>query len=107
MPGCDARPEDCEAHHATTHWEDGGLTNLDVGLAVCRGAGHHRMIREGNWTVTGDPNGEVTFHDPDGNPQGTSRPRNPPKPIPTRTGRDIERARKRASQLRHASPRAA
>jgi hypothetical protein len=26
MPGCDVGPEDCEVHHATTHWEDGGLT---------------------------------------------------------------------------------
>jgi hypothetical protein len=99
FPGCDARPEDCQAHHAITHWEDGGLTDLDVGLALCRGTGHHRLIHEGNWTVTGNPNGDVTFHDPDGNPQGTSRPRRPRKPIPTRAGRDAIRARKRAAEL--------
>ena len=99
MPGCDAGPEDCEAHHATTHWEDGGLTDLAVGLAVCRGSGHHRLIHEGGWTITGDPNGEVTFHDPDGNPRGTTRPRNPPKPILTRAGRDVTRAQKRATRL--------
>ncbi len=103
MPGCDARPEDCQAHHIT-YWENGGLTDLDVGIAICRGAGHHRLIHEGNWTITGDPNGEITFHDPDGNPQGTSRTRNPPKPIPTRTGRDIERAQTRAQALRHHAP---
>jgi hypothetical protein len=107
FPGCDARPEDCQAHHVN-HWEAGGLTNLDVGLAICHGAGHHRLIHEGNWTITGNPNGEVTFHDPHGNPQGTSRPRRPPKPIPTQAGRDITRAPKRASELRFsASARAA
>ena len=62
-------------------------TDLANGLAVCRGAGHHRLIHEGGWTITGDPNGEITFHDPDGNPRGTSRPRNghhpsPPEPAP-------------------------
>ena len=93
MPGCDAGPEDCQAHHATTYWEDGGLTDLAVGLALCRGAGHHRLIHEGGWTITGDPNGEVTFHDPDGNARGSTRPRNPPKPILTRAGRDVARAR--------------
>lgn len=108
MPGCDAGPEDCQAHHATTHWEDGGLTNLAVGLALCRGAGHHRLIHEGGWTITGNPNAEVTFHDPGGKPRGTSRPRNPREPILTRAGREVARARERARDLRRdASPRAA
>jgi hypothetical protein len=108
MPGCDAGPADCEAHHATTHWEDGGLTDLDVGLALCRGSGHHRLIHEGGWTITGDPNAEITFHDTDGNPRGTTRPRKQPKPILTRAGREVARARRRALELEHhASPRAA
>ena len=100
MPGCDAGPADCEAHHAMTHWEDGGPTDLANGLAVCRGAGHHRLIHEGGWTITGNPNREVTFHDPDGNPHGTSRPRNKPPPIPTRTGTHITQAHQRAHALR-------
>ena len=99
MPGCDAGPEDCEAHHAVIHWEAGGPTDLANGLAVCKGAGHHRLIHEGGWTITGDPNGEVTFHDPDGNPRGTSRPRKRRPPIPTRTGTDITLAQQRARDL--------
>jgi hypothetical protein len=99
MPGCDAGPGDCEAHHATKHWEDGGRTDLAVGLALCRGAGHHRLIHEGGWTISGDPNAEVTLHDPDGNPRGTTRPRNPPRPILTRAGREVACARKRALAL--------
>jgi hypothetical protein len=103
MVGCDAGPEDCEAHHATMHWEDGGHTDLAVGLALCRGAGHHRLIHEGGWTITGDPNAEVT-HDPDGKARGSTRPRNPPKPILTRAGREVARARKRSCELRHHAP---
>jgi hypothetical protein len=107
MSGCDAGPEDCQAHHIT-YWENGGHTDLRVGIAICRGAGHHRLIHEGGWTISGDPNGEITFHDPGGNARGASRPRVPPKPILTRAGRDIARARRRAEALRHhASARAA
>jgi hypothetical protein len=106
MPGCDARPEDCEAHHAMTYWEDGGLTDLANGLAPCRGSGHHRLIHEGGWTVTGNPNDEITFHDPDGNPRGTSRPRKRPPSIPTRTGTEITRALQRAHELRPLPPSA-
>jgi Domain of unknown function (DUF222) len=109
MPGCDAAPADCEVHHAMVHWEAGGDTDLANGLAVCRGSGHHRLIHEGGWTVTGDPNGEITFHDPDGNLRGTTKPRNLPPPIPTRIGNELTRARERADALRQASatPRAA
>jgi Domain of unknown function (DUF222) len=99
MPGCDIGPEGCQAHHIQ-YWENGGRTDLDVGIAICRGAGHHRLIHEGGWSITGDPNGEVTFHDPNGDPRGRSRPRKPPDPILTRAGRDVGRAQKRAAALR-------
>jgi hypothetical protein len=102
FPGCDAGPARCEAHHAMTHWEDGGPTDLANGLAVCRGSGHHRLIHEGGWTITGDPNGEITFHDPHGDPRGTSRPRTPPTLLPTRAGTEITRTRERIHELQHA-----
>jgi len=57
------------------------------------------MIHEGGWTIEGDPNGEITFYDPDGNPQGSTRPRNLPPPIPTRTGNEITRAIERVHAL--------
>jgi hypothetical protein len=94
-PRCDARPDDCEAHHGD-FWEHGGLTDIANGIAHCRGSGHHRMLHEGGYTVTGDPNGELTYWDPDGNVYGTSRPRKAPPPILTRAGTEIERARQRA-----------
>jgi hypothetical protein len=108
FPGCDARADRCEAHHAITTWEDGGDTDLVNGLAMCRGPGHHRILHEGGWTVTGDPNGEIHFFDPDGNYRGTSSPRKPPSLIPTRTGTEITQAHERAQQLRLSrQPRAA
>ncbi|HEY5014058.1 MAG TPA: hypothetical protein VIK61_15345, partial [Acidimicrobiia bacterium] len=59
--------------------------------------------------ITGNPNGEITFHDPHGNPHGTTRPRNRPPPIPTRTGTHITQAIERAHALRQpaCSPTAA
>jgi hypothetical protein len=103
FPGCDQGPENCEAHHAFVFWEDGGDTNLANDLALCRGPGHHRMIHEGGWAVEGDTNGELTFFDPDGNPSGTSRPRNLAPPLPTRLGDEITIIRARAEALRSGS----
>ena len=97
-PDCDAPPDDCEAHHAR-FFEHGGNTDVDNGLAICKGAGHHRLIHEGGWTVTGDPNGELTFRDPDGNIRGTTRPRKRPPPILTQAGEDRELTRQRLRQL--------
>jgi hypothetical protein len=99
FPGCDAGPDQCEVHHAMTHWEGGGETDLANGLAACRGPGHHRLIHEGGWTLTGDPNGEISFFDPDGKCHGTTRPRNVPPPIPTRIGNEIAGARRRVDEL--------
>jgi Domain of unknown function (DUF222) len=99
FPGCDAGPDQCEVHHALTHWEEGGETDLANGLAACKGRGHHRLIHEGGWTLTGDPNGEVSFFDPEGKGYGTTRPRNLPPAIPTRIGNEIAGARRRVEEL--------
>jgi Domain of unknown function (DUF222) len=101
FPGCHTKPADCEAHHALIHWEDGGNTDISNGLAVCKGNGHHRLIHEGGWTIQGDPNSEITFYDPNRNPQGSTRPRTQPAPIPTRIGNEITRALERAHAIDH------
>ncbi|HEX4491148.1 MAG TPA: DUF222 domain-containing protein [Acidimicrobiia bacterium] len=98
FPECAARPDDCEAHHAR-FFEHGGATDVDNGFAACKGRGHHRLIHEGGWTVTGDPNGELSFYDPDGRLRGTTTPRTHPPPILTQAGRDRERTRERVRQL--------
>jgi hypothetical protein len=102
-PGCDAPADDCEGHHGD-YWEHGGHTDLGNGFLTCNGSGHHRNIHEGGFTVTGDPNGELTFYDPDGNPIGSSRPRRPPPPLLTRAGKLVEQAQRRALMLRRPAP---
>jgi hypothetical protein len=97
-PGCDAAPSDCEARHGR-EWALGGATDVDNGYAACRGRGHHRLIHEGGWTVRGEPNGELTFYDPDDNLRGSSRPRKRPPPILTEAGEIAERARARIRAL--------
>jgi len=41
--GCDARSSWCDAHHLT-HWADGGVTNLDNLMLLCRR--HHTAIHD-------------------------------------------------------------
>lgn len=67
-PGCPRRRH-LEAHHVK-HWKDGGPTNLDNLLLVCRF--HHMQLHEGGFTVrfggsvSGDATtGEWVFHRPD------------------------------------------
>lgn len=43
-PGCDRPQRWCDAHHVV-HWADGGPTDLDNLVLLCRR--HHRMVHEG------------------------------------------------------------
>jgi len=38
----------CDGHHLV-HWIDGGETNLDNLVLLCRR--HHRMVHEGGWQL--------------------------------------------------------
>jgi hypothetical protein len=63
-----------QAHHII-HWADGGPTNLDNLITLC--GFHHRLIHEHGWTITGHPDGGITWHRPDGyrfQPQPTVHP---------------------------------
>ncbi|NNC93821.1 MAG: DUF222 domain-containing protein [Acidimicrobiia bacterium] len=44
--GCDRPAPWCDAHHVI-HWADGGPTNLDNLVLLCRS--HHRMVHEGRF----------------------------------------------------------
>lgn len=50
--------------HHLVHWANGGPTDLDNLITLC--GFHHRLIHEGGWTVSGDPNIEVTWIDRSG-----------------------------------------
>jgi Domain of unknown function (DUF222)/HNH endonuclease len=46
FPGCDRPPDWTDAHHIQ-HWADGGKTEMDNLLLLCRR--HHRMVHEEGW----------------------------------------------------------
>jgi len=60
FPGCTNRHVD--AHHIE-HWADGGRTDLDNLVQLCRH--HHRLLHEGGYAVSHDGAG-FTFRRPDG-----------------------------------------
>lgn len=55
-PGCDRPPAYCEAHHCDP-WADGGRTDCDVGVLLCRF--HHLNLHNGGWRITRDRGGFV------------------------------------------------
>jgi Domain of unknown function (DUF222) len=71
FPGCH-RQGWLDAHHIQ-HWIDHGRTDDDNLLLLCRT--HHRLLHEGRWTISGSPNGHVTFHDALGRPLAIDPPR--------------------------------
>jgi hypothetical protein len=69
FPGCPRMPLACDAHHVV-HWADGGPTELDNLVLLCRH--HHTQTHHSPWTVRIDP--------------GTHRPVWTPPPPSTRGG---------------------
>lgn len=61
FPGCGSRYTD--AHHVR-HWAEGGPTDLDNCLLLCRH--HHRLVHEGGWTIQWWGKGRPAFVDPRG-----------------------------------------
>jgi hypothetical protein len=82
-PGCHAPTHWCDIHHLH-HWEDGGPTDIDNGLLLCRR--HHRRLhaRQG-WTLKLLPDATTELTHPDGHtetshPSGLDPPRLPTPP---------------------------
>ncbi|MDJ0925809.1 MAG: DUF222 domain-containing protein [Acidimicrobiia bacterium] len=63
-PGC-GRSRWIHIHHLI-HWAHGGPTNLDNLISLC--LYHHRLVHEDGWRISGDPNGEVVWIRPGGEP---------------------------------------
>jgi hypothetical protein len=61
FPACDRPLAWCEAHHVW-HWVDGGPTDLDNLVLLCRA--HHRAVHEGGWQLTRQPDGRLTTTPP-------------------------------------------
>jgi hypothetical protein len=66
FPGCTAPVAWTDAHHWKA-WYEGGETNVENLLSLCRF--HHVIVHEGRWTLTWDPStGAVYAFRPDGTP---------------------------------------
>jgi hypothetical protein len=61
IPGCHTRYDHCKLHHIIW-WRHGGTTNLDNLIPVC--TRHHTNIHNDGWTVTLDPNRQLTLTQP-------------------------------------------
>jgi hypothetical protein len=51
-PGCDRPPSWCEAHHIVFWARDGGKTDLDDGILLCRH--HHLLFHNNGWEIRRD-----------------------------------------------------
>ena len=55
-PACERPASWCDGHHLA-HWIDGGETNLENCLLLCKR--HHRMVHEGGWQLVKTDEGEI------------------------------------------------
>lgn len=62
-PGCDRPAAYCEAHHSD-HWSEGGRTDCEVGVLLCRW--HHLHLHNNGWHITRDESGVFLLHPPAG-----------------------------------------
>ncbi|OYX56134.1 MAG: hypothetical protein B7Y93_04100 [Micrococcales bacterium 32-70-13] len=78
-PGCERPPSWCEAHHIE-HWQrDGGRTDVDVGILLCRH--HHLLLHDQEWSIVRAGNG----CDYELIPPESVDPRRRPRPMPSRS----------------------
>jgi hypothetical protein len=59
FPGCSVPAAHTAGHHIR-HWHDGGPTNLDNLVSLCRF--HHRRHHEGKFEIRREPSGEFHLH---------------------------------------------
>ncbi|NKS38046.1 DUF222 domain-containing protein [Rhodococcus hoagii] len=78
FPGCGAPPAHCEGHHIT-HWADGGPTDLDNLVLLCRY--HHTLLHHSHWKVHIGPDRKPWF-----TPPSTVDPHKKPVPAHGRAG---------------------
>jgi len=55
-PGCERPASWCDGHHLV-HWADGGTTDLDNLVLLCKR--HHRMVHEGGWQLIKYEEGQI------------------------------------------------
>jgi hypothetical protein len=68
-PGCERPPSFTEAHHTRFWARDGGLTNIEDGILLCRH--HHLLIHNNGWEIVHDELGFWLIPPPDIDPNQT------------------------------------
>jgi hypothetical protein len=81
FPGCSRPPKWCDAHHLK-FWADGGTTDLDNLILLCRG--HHTLVHHSQWRIV--MTGGIPAFIPPRHVDPTQRPRQnllhrPPMPL--------------------------
>jgi hypothetical protein len=61
FPGCDRRAGWCDLHHVRS-WLDGGPTDVDNLILLCRR--HHTLVHNSRWTITRTADGDFEFAHP-------------------------------------------
>ena len=64
-PGCRVSASYCEAHHSE-HWSEGGRTDIDSGVLLCRF--HHMLLHNAGWRIRRTGRGPFVLHRPPGMP---------------------------------------
>jgi hypothetical protein len=78
-PGCERPPSWCEAHHVD-HWKrDGGNTDVDAGILLCRH--HHLLLHDQSWSIV-KAGPSADFHLL---PPTSVDPLQHPRPMPSRS----------------------
>jgi hypothetical protein len=68
FPGCGVPASRTEGHHLR-HWADGGRTDMDNLLSLCRF--HHHRLHDGAFDIVVLPGGKLRFDGSDGRPIGS------------------------------------
>ena len=71
--GCDRPASYCEAHHIDEWARDGGRTDIDRGILLCRH--HHMQLHHGGWRITRRSTADFDLHPPGDRPPMSLRPR--------------------------------
>jgi len=90
FPGCSVPAARTEGHHVR-HWQDGGRTDLDNLVSLCKF--HHRRHHDGCFVIRGDPSGDFSFVAGDGKPLVPVVPREANGRLDLTGWSDPERAR--------------
>ena len=62
-PGCSRPASYCEAHHCD-HYVEGGCTDIDRGVLLCRF--HHMLLHNRGWRIGREAKGRFVLHPPPG-----------------------------------------